>query len=362
MGDFHMKKRYLKYLTALFVCIILLSGCNASNTQTDTARTSNASKSEVTSDTQEVTSAPTDLDINPNSDFEYKYDSELQGVLVGYKGNATTVRFPDTINGDPVVGISQTKTSVPSSITAVSIPDGVKVIGAGAFDGYTGLTSITIPNSVTIIDYEAFTGCTELTSVIIPDNVTSIENSAFQGCKSLTNIEIPDSVTRIGDLAFSGCTELTSISIPDSVTSIGSSAFSTCEKLADITLPDSVDLVSDTFYGTYWLNKQPDGFICIGTSLLGYKGEPPTTITIPDGVASISERSFQNCFDLISVTIPESVTSIAKGAFFGCSKLRTITIPDSINEIDKDAFYGCSSLDNATKDRINHINPDVQFN
>ena len=335
-----MKKRYVKFLTVLFACTLLLSACKGSNsdTQTDIVNTSNTSKSKVSSGTQESNSPTTDLAVNPDSDFEYKYDSDLQGVVVGYKGTTNTVHFPDTINGDPVVSISQTKTSVPSSITAVSIPEGVKVIGAGAFDGYTRLTSITIPDSVTNIDYEAFNGCTGLTSISIPDSVTNIENSAFQGCKGLTSVTIPESVTRIGDETFMDCYELTSVTIPDSVTSIGYWAFYGCKKLKDITVPDTADIDSEAFNSTYWYDRQADGFICIRQSLLGYKGETPATIAIPDGITKISAGAFQNCSELMSATIPDSVTNIADSA-----------------------FIGCKSLDEATKSCIQKINPNVKF-
>ncbi|UWP26391.1 leucine-rich repeat domain-containing protein [[Eubacterium] siraeum] len=40
-------------------------------------------------------------------------------------------------------------------------------------------------------------GCTSLTSITIPNNVTIIGSSAFEGCTSLTSITIPDEVTDI---------------------------------------------------------------------------------------------------------------------------------------------------------------------
>ena len=55
------------------------------------------------------------------------------------------------------------------------------------------------------IGYYAFNGCSSLTSITIPDGVTSIGNSAFEGCSSLTSITIPDGVVSIGGEAFRGC-------------------------------------------------------------------------------------------------------------------------------------------------------------
>ena len=74
---------------------------------------------------------------------------------------------------------------------------------------------------VTSIGNYAFRDCTSLTSVTIGDGVTSIGSYAFYGCTSLTSITIGNGVTSIGGNAFYGCTSLTSITIPGGVTSIG---------------------------------------------------------------------------------------------------------------------------------------------
>ena len=42
--------------------------------------------------------------------------------------------------------------------------------------------------SDTSIEYRAFSDCTSLTSITIPNGVTSIGERAFSGCSSLTNI------------------------------------------------------------------------------------------------------------------------------------------------------------------------------
>ena len=81
-------------------------------------------------------------------------------------------------------------------------------------------SAVTIPDGVKIIGDRAFRGC-RLESVVIPDSVTSIGNEAFSGCRCLKSVTIPGSVTSIGDRAFSECEYLKSISIPASVTSVG---------------------------------------------------------------------------------------------------------------------------------------------
>jgi hypothetical protein len=221
--------------------------------------------------------------------------------------------IPNTIGGNPVTSIGYQAFGNCTSLTSITIPDGVTSIGDRAFYKCTSLTSITIPDSVTSIGESAFLRCTGLTSITIPNSVTSIGESAFDSCTSLTSITIPDSVTSIGESAFLRCTGLTSITIPNSVTSIGESAFDSCTSLTSITIPDSVTSIGDFAF---------------------YKCTSLTSITIPESVTSIGKNAFSVCPSLTSITIPDSVTSIGEGAFGASletdfdSQITNLIIPD----------------------------------
>ncbi len=235
--------------------------------------------------------------------------------------------IPSVYNDLPVTSIASSAFYMCSSLTSITIPEGVTEIGGSAFSYCSSLKSIMLPTSLTNIVNYAFSGCSSLTSISLPDGITRIGHGMFSGCSSLTSITIPDSVTSFGDAAFSDCSSLTSIAIPDGVTSIGSSAFGSCSSLTSITLPDSVTSIGSGAFGN-----------C--SSL--------TSITIPNGVTSIINALFSGCSSLTSITLPDSVTKIGSSAFAYCSSLKSITLPDGVTKIDSGAFYDCSSLTSIT--------------
>lgn len=84
-----------------------------------------------------------------------------------------------------------------SSITNITLMDGLTTIGYGVFEYCSNLVNISIPNSVTVIDSGAFYYCSSLTNLKLPNNLVSIGGSAFSECNSLGNITIPASVTEL---------------------------------------------------------------------------------------------------------------------------------------------------------------------
>ena len=131
--------------------------------------------------------------------LQYSYHTDNTATVSGYTGAATEL-------------------VIPAEVTHEGKTYKVTAIGGYAFQGNSTLTSITIPEGVTTIGGHAFHDCTSLTSITIPEGVTEIAYYAFAGCTSLTNVTIPEGVTYIRNLAFSGCTSLKSVSLPASLT------------------------------------------------------------------------------------------------------------------------------------------------
>ena len=65
-------------------------------------------------------------------------------------------------------------------------------------------------------------------------------------------------------------------------------------------------------------------------------------MTIPDGVITIGQQSFERCYNLASIIIPSSVTSIETGAFYDCDSLTSITFNGTMEQwhgIEKDDYW-----------------------
>ena len=301
-----------------------------------------------------------------------------------------------------------------TGLTSINIPASVTTIGNGAFTGCSQLVTMTVDAGNT--KYDSRNGCNAIiekksntliagcNSSFIPDDVTAIGDGAFFYCTGLTTVTIPASVTSIGDVAFAGCDGLTTVTIPAGVTYIGKDAFYDCTAVTDVYC--NADPEKLTWNEDYCDDFKKDGSTIIhvadadpwytkfggevhgifrdpstvpfswnydaGTKTLTFSGteaipsyntpdERPwidyvsevENIVIEDGVRSIGEFAFYDCYGLTTVTIPASVTSIGKFAFNYCSGLTTITIPASVTSIGYAAFAGCSNLATMTVDAGN---------
>ena len=124
---------------------------------------------------------------NLSGDMVYQASDDA-ATLVRYFGADSKVDIPAELGGKPVTEI-----------------------GEWAFAYYSSLTEVTIPEGVTSIRAFAFRSCSSLTKAIIPEGVTSIGESAFQSCGSLTEVTIPKSVTSIESFAFYDCGALATV-------------------------------------------------------------------------------------------------------------------------------------------------------
>ena len=125
---------------------------------------------------------------------------------------------------------------------------------------------------------------------------------------------LPECLNKIGKLAFACCDQLKKMVIPDSVEYIGEGSFTGCGLSEGITLPKRIDRI--------------EAYVFKNTKL--------KSIAIPEGVKSIGNEAFMNCYSLKSIDIPDSVEEIGEGAFSRCRSLKTVNAPAGIKKLIND--------------------------
>ncbi len=295
----------------------------------------------------------------------------------------------DAINCTSSAKVSYNKklTAFSSSVETVVFGDKVRIIPSYAFYG-ASLTSVTIPESVEIIGDEAFscdqlfdgtlkhvqfnaincTSCWSDTNPIFPYYEIHAPFS-----KGLESVEFGENVKIIPPYTFYGC-HIKAVTIPESVETIGDGAFYYCWDLKNI----EFNAINCTKCGAEQSPEcDPVFYSAVETITIGEKVKniPPyafnicsiSSVTIPEAVETIGEKAFSNCRNLNSIefnainctkigyksssesepvfsnsvetiTFGENVKNIPPYAFNGAS-LTSVTIPESVETIGEKAFW-----------------------
>ena len=288
---------------------------------------------------------------NPVTLYTYTLDDDDNATITAYKGNATALVIPSTIDGYTVVAIGNGAFRGNVKLAAVMIPDTVTKIEDSAFSGCTGLTDISLPKNLKTLGVDAFYGCSGLTSVLIPKTVENTQHyyngrfSPFRGCNNLQTFRFEDGMTRIPDTILCYCTAKLDIVIPDSVTEIGDSAFRN-SGLVTVTIPDTVTKIEDSaFSGCTGLTSMmvPDSVTDMGTGVFA-NCTSLTNVTLPNIRQNIVASTFEGCTSLEKIVLPETVTAIRDSAFKNCTALKEIVWSKAPGLIEANAFYNCDAL------------------
>ncbi len=266
-------------------------------------------------------------------------------------------------SGDGTILMAGTKGSRDMDLT---IPDGVKVIGAHAFEG-CDYRSLILPDSMMLIGQNAFTSSYGLKEVRWNAGLTVIGDGAFCYCGGLTEAVLPESLVKIGEKAFHSCSKMTRAEVHAQI--IGKDAFSYSEALSDVTLCEGILVIGDTaFFHT-----------------------PFSHIVLPESLTAVGERAFGSYPNLVQerlggtedvreyvLKIGKNLRSIGQGAFaslpvtafevdpenpayrsvegmltdrtgktlLACPSGRKgkVTVPDGVYQLANYSFSGCSLI------------------
>ena len=286
--------------------------------------------------------------VGQDGEWKYFVNSDNTIQLTQYLGTKTELVVPANYDGYVVYAVGQQdvndnspssqrynvlgeKTLSNSTITKLTIEEGIKEIKAGAFSQCTGIKgSLVIPEGVTKIGVGAFNKCSGFNGTLtLPSSLKSIGDGAFQICSGFTgDLVIPDGVETLGIFAFNKCSGFNgTLTLSKNIKSIGKAAFQRCSNLVgNVVIPDGVEE--------------------IGINAFFYCSNLNGTITFSSNLKHIGACAFEGCSNLKGgILLPESMESIDKLAFNGCSSLDgTITLPSGLKTIGEVAFQNCSKL------------------
>ncbi|MDE5592740.1 MAG: leucine-rich repeat domain-containing protein [Clostridiales bacterium] len=270
----------------------------------------------------------------PPFDFRYEFTEDGSGLILGgYHGNDTEVVIPAEYNGTPIKEIDNSFNGN-TTVTKVTIPDSVTVIGSSTFAHTVNLTEVVFPDNLTELGVNAFQD-SGIKSVVLPSTVEKIGAQAFYKAKDLTEFKIADDapLEELGNYTFTECSALKTVQLPDALKRIGQFVFKDCTNLESVDLKHVEIIDVQSFNGCVKLSSVDFGDSLKEIESNTFENTALESVILPDTFTRIGGRAFKDCSQLKTVYIPEN-TFMYGNVFEGCLNVETLTIPSGAERIE----------------------------
>lgn len=236
----------------------------------------------------------------------------------------------------------------------ISIPRGIRRIGAEVFRDMMTLEEVDIPESVEYIGARAFhqTAWMEGRRKLSP--MVAVNHMLLDGSGCVGEVVVPKDIRLVCGWAFANGLGIERIVFSSERTKVGEYAFRNCVNLKEIVLPDE-GCVRLRGIGDRERELPPLAKQAVADSLNCFKTDGENRLTectgnisvlpIAEGITEIGEGAFQDGNLLTEVTFPPTVTAIGKRAFAGCKWLRKVLGARGVEAVGEMAFFGCGALE-----------------
>lgn len=276
--------------------------------------------------------------IYTEGDYQYSI-SNGQVTIQSYKGNAASLKVPQTIKGYPVVAIADYAFMDKTNLKSVTIPEGVVSTGKMLFAS----------SSVEVVN--------------MPSTWKSYYLCMFSGCLNLVEINVPNNHPTLSTY----CGDLYSKDKSVLIFYAGGKTNKT------FTIPASVRQISRGLHSTRYLEEVivPDGVL--SASPYSFAGSSIKRVIIGKGLREVSGTSFGSGLESITVSTENPYMSSDQGVLYNKSKQTllcypsaktgtTFIVPSSVVNLSSSSFARCKYLEHLTFDGKLQNVPSSAFN
>lgn len=298
---------------------------------------------------KELTSINSDLEVHPIfkklsteeievGDYTYRRfiteNNETEAYEI-YKynnfENEIDLVIPSNYLNKPVIQIGKA-CFMETPIKSITIPEGIEIIDAYAFNSCNVLSSVTLPSSLRIINHAAFYLTINLKELDLK-NTQFIGEDNFELCESLRNLSINTEnnfySTYEGGLYTFDYSKLikmsenvSKVNLHEKCNTLGIESLSRLNNVLEVTIPSSITNMEEGVFFEAQFSK----------------------VNLNANIEKIPFNTFKFCRKLKEVTLPSSLTMIGDYGFYRCENLTSITFPDSLTEIGEFSFAYCFAL------------------
>lgn len=253
-----------------------------------------------------------------------------------------------------------------SPIERLFIPPQIKEICEKTFGFCHELVTIEIPpnSELQTIQKEAFLSST-IRDIFIPSSLTRLESRWCYDAPQLVNVTVDkdnknyrmvddifiegksDTKSDIFDVLVYVKKDLKKFEIPSSIKVIGPDSFSDCQ-FTELFIPLQIETICEGAFNGSKLRRIeiPQDSIVTKIGESAFANSMIERIFIPKHVTVISEFTFSECMNLVSVEFhPDSELVIIETNAFNDSNIRMISLPSNLKIIKKESFRDCFQLE-----------------
>lgn len=156
---------------------------------------------------------------------------ELPETLTSIAGNAFYYAGVESMNWPSMLEEVGSYAFAACDFTQLLLPSRLRTIGEGAFSSCSSVTELSIPEGVIEVKADAFNGCRSLSKVVLPTTLQRISKRAFQSC-AIRYINWPKSLHTLGFKAFASAAN--SPVIPGGIDQLGHMLFYGCNDMSQV--------------------------------------------------------------------------------------------------------------------------------